>query len=271
MSLIIVDGKNHIQAELLAYTKGVYSPIATFRVRFHRYVAEQFLKHRMFSCNAISSRAMTVPKMNDWVDKYPAVPLFWGARQKGMQPSEECRHSVDVPIINKKEYTCEFSCELPDTTWHAAKDIATFISDQYWQAGYHQQIPNRLTHPFQMAEYIVTATDWDNFFNLRLHDDAAQSEITELARCMKECFDRCKPQEGYFLKRGNFNIWHLPMIKEEEINTHFSNDLLILSAARCAVISYNNHDTGELMGIDQAKKIYNHLLSDTNPHYTPVS
>ena len=42
-----------------------------------------------------------------------------------------------------------------------------------------------------------------------------------------------------------------------------------MSAARCAIVSYNNHDTDELLSIDKAKRIYNHLISDTNPHWTP--
>ena len=63
--------------------------------------------------------------------------------------------------------------------------------------------------------------------------------------------------------------WHLPYILEEEKKFQIS-DLLVLSAARCAVVSYNNHDTDELLGVEKAKKIYTHLISDTNPHYTPL-
>lgn len=85
----LVKGLNGIEAECLLRTKGDYSDICTLRIRFPRFVAEQFLKHRMFSCNAMSSRALSVPKMNDWVKENPVEPLFWGARKKGMQPDQQ--------------------------------------------------------------------------------------------------------------------------------------------------------------------------------------
>ena len=191
MSLITVNGGNHIQAELLAYTKGVYSPIATFRVRFHRYVAEQFLKHRMFSCNAISSRAMSVPKMNARIDKYPAIPLFWGAQEKGMQPNQECNNKIEDVWLPGNYDQVNLSRE---DAWDEMRNSFCLWAEDYWDADYHQQIPNRLTHPFQMTEYIVTSTDWSNSFNLRLHDDGAQAEINELARCMEACLDDVEPQ-----------------------------------------------------------------------------
>ncbi len=137
------------------------------------------------------------------------------------------------------------------------------LAKAYWEAGYHQQIPNRLTHPFQMAEYIVTATDFDNFFNLRLYDKAAQSEITELARCMKKAIDKAPVME---LIEG----WHIPYLTEDDLNCLTLPEMLKVSAARCAIISYNNHDSDQLLPMEKAEKIYKHLINDTNPHYTPM-
>ena len=254
---MIVKGKAGIEAEVLLKSEGTHSNIVTLRVRFPRFVAEQFLKHRMFSCNAVSSRAMSVPKMNQWILNNTADPIFWGAQKKGMQPDVE--HSQ--LLQDSEGYGTYIGLEdtTPEEAWYDARNFAMCMAKAYWDAGYHQQIPNRLTHAFQMAEYIVTATDFDNFFNLRLHDKAAQSEITELARCMKEAIDKA-PFTGLY--KG----WHIPYVTDDELLTLELDDLLKVSAARCAIISYNNHDSDELLSVEKAKKIYNHLMNDTNPH-----
>ena len=201
---------------------------------------------------------MSVPKMNKWIEDNPATPLFWGAQKKGMQPVEECKNQIPISTKLFKEYNID-----REELWEMAQENACLTAKKYWDAGYHQQIPNRLTHAFQMAEYIVTATDWDNFFALRLHDDAAQSEIKELARCMKEALETavmCAPRSG----------WHLPYVSNEDLEMHGLRKCKILSAARCCVISYNNHETDQPMSLEKAEKLFNHLVTDTNPHYTPL-
>jgi len=225
---MLVKGKAGIEAEVLLKSAGVYSNIVTLRVRFPRFVAEQFLKHRMFSCNAVSSRAMSVPKMNKWILDNTADPIFWGAQKKGMQPDQE--HSVLLQDVEGYGQYIGLEDTTPEEAWYDARNFAMCMAKAYWDAGYHQQIPNRLTHAFQMAEYIVTATDFDNFFNLRLHDKAAQSEITELARCMKEAIDKT-------LSKNLHKGWHIPYVVEEELDN---------------------------------LSIYNHLINDTNLHLTPM-
>ena len=48
----------------------------------------------------------------------------------------------------------------------------------------HKQVANRLLEPFMWHTVIVTATEWDNFFNLRCHPDA-QPEIRLVAESMR--------------------------------------------------------------------------------------
>lgn len=255
---MIIKGEGGIEAECLLKTEGLYAPLITLRVRFPRFVAEQFLKHRMFSCNAVSSRAMSVPKMNRWIQENPSKPLFWGAQVKGMQPQEECNNLIED--IDTFGTYIGFEGSTREEAWEWSKTHAMATAQAFWEAGYHQQIPNRLTHAFQMAEYIVTATDWSNFFNLRLHDKAAQCEITELARCIEKAIDSAPLSHGE---------WHLPMLTLKDRTELSLEDMLILSAARCAVISYNNHNTGGLMTLEGARRLFEHLISDTNPHLTP--
>lgn len=264
---MIIRGQGGIEAEILAYTDNpdTGKPIITFRLKFHRYVVEQFLKHRVMSCNANSSRAMSVPKMNQWILDNPANPIFWGAQKKGMQP--DTGHNALLSDIDEYSNYIDLNGMTNEEAWEDAKTHVMARALAYWEAGYHQQIPNRLTHCFQMANYIVTATEFDNFFNLRLHDKAAQSEISELARCMKLAIDSYTPQRPI---KKNGQHWHLPYILQSEIEALELDDLLILSSARCAIVSYNNHNTENLLSLDSAKKIYNHLINDNNPHLTPM-
>jgi len=260
--MIVKHQNSGIEAEVLCKSKSDYGPdLVTLRIRFPRFVAEQFLKHRMFSCNAVSSRAMSVPKMNNWILGHTSEPIFWGAQKKGMQPDQKCDNLLkDVEAFG---YYLDLEGITPEEAWYEARNFAMAMAQAYWNAGYHQQIPNRLTHAFQMAEYIVTATDFENFFNLRLRDKAAQSEINKLADVMNQAIEL----SDYI---GLYEGWHLPYVTEEEKQSLSVEDLRVVSAARCAIISYNNHDTDQLLSVDKAYKIYNHLINDTNPHYTPM-
>jgi thymidylate synthase ThyX len=97
----------------------------------------------------------------------------------------------------------------------------------------HKQHLNDYLKPFLLQKKVWTATEWDNFFNLRLHKDA-KPEMQELAKCMKEAMDSSTPKE---LKPGE---WHLPYIPEEDCLETTTDNFIKLSVARCARVSYNN-------------------------------
>lgn len=203
--------------------------ITTMELCYHRFIHSEFMTHRMFSRNASSSRAIPVEKMINQVKENPATPIHWGKNQPGMQAREE----FDEDDI------LGFQSDWMETAKKVG-EVAKYLS----VLGLHKQVVNRLLEPFQFIKVIVTATEWDNFFNLRLHPDA-QPEIQELARCMKEAMEASSPM---LLKRGE---WHLPYITEDEgisllldaEYTKFNIEKAIkCSVARCARVSYNNHD-----------------------------
>ena len=63
--------------------------LTTFVLKFPRFILPEFNTHRMLSKNASSSRAIPVQKMIDAVIDGPAVPMFWGKNQPGMQAQVE--------------------------------------------------------------------------------------------------------------------------------------------------------------------------------------
>ncbi len=202
--------------------------LTTMELCYQRFIHSEFMTHRMFSKNAASSRAIPTQKMLDQVEANPAMPVHWGKNQPGMQASEEILHTGIA--VNRWEL--------------AASDAAYHANILFRDAEVHKQVTNRLLEPFMWINVIVTATEWDNFFALRLHEDA-QPEIRLLAQHMEAAMEWSNPVH---LK---FHEWHLPYVTEEERLSLLLDDEYTTfnietakkcSAARCARVSYLNHD-----------------------------
>lgn len=199
--------------------------LTTMELCYHRFIHAEFMTHRMFSRNASSSRAIPVDKVIEQVINSPAIPVSWGINRPGMQAIEE--------LVEEEE---------AEESWKVGVARAVYTAKQLQKHKLHKQIVNRVLEPYQMIRVIVTATEWENFFKLRLHKDA-QPEIQELARCMKEVMDEATPDLLQPVQ------WHLPYIKTGEfVMSMFSskkelyNTAIKCSVARCARVSYNNHD-----------------------------
>lgn len=221
-----------ISAKVIADTIHKGHRITSLQLVMPRFILAQFNTHRSFSRSTTSSRAIPTAKLLDMVRTEYAHPVFWGKNQAGMQASEELEESIKQLALNE---------------WRIAALNAANSAEKLLELGVHKQIANRVLEPFMWAETIVTATEWDNFFNLRLHEDS-QPEIQELARCMKEALDNSEPKNSTV---------HLPYITFEEmedfvqglltsdsesINIELYKYFAPISAARCARVSYLNHD-----------------------------
>lgn len=200
--------------------------LTSLQLKYPRFIHSEFMTHRMFSRNASSSRAIPVSKMLDEIQNNPAIPIYWGKNKPGMQADEECNNNVrecsDGDLTDRK------------TAWLRAALLASIAANHFDCAGYHKQIVNRITEPFQWISVIVTATEWENFFNLRL-DKAAQPEIQHLAHIMREAFHSSIPN---LILPGQ---WHVPYVGEGRAKKKCWQKRNY-SAARCARVSYNNHD-----------------------------
>jgi hypothetical protein len=118
------------------------------------------------------------------------------------------------------------------------KQVETTIRDRAQPPEWlnvHKQVANRLLEPFMWHTVIVTATEWDNFWNLRCHPDA-QPEIRLVAETMRDTMEASEPEE---LAEGE---WHLPLVRPEDREQVASiEDLIKISAGRCARVSYLTH------------------------------
>jgi hypothetical protein len=122
--------------------------------------------------------------------------------------------------------------------------------------GLHKQLSNRLMEPWMHINTIVTSTEFENFDNLRDHS-AAQPEMRELCVQTKKARAESTP-----VLRDD---WHLPYITAEDREFCETSTLIKLSVARCARVSYLNHEGV----VDFAKDIalYDDLLR--NGHMSP--
>lgn len=199
--------------------------LTTFEVSFPRIVLAEFNTHRVFSRNSASSRAIPVQKMLQKVMDDPFIPIYWGKNQKGMQAAEELSPEEQHRALHQ---------------WMLARDNAISVVQrlQAPDIDLHKQIANRLLEPWLWHTVIVTATEWDNFFHLRMHKDA-QPEIRRVACMMWDLFDQHVPQDV------RVGFVHLPLCEDRQdlILAGFSLDeIKRISVGRCARVSYLTHD-----------------------------
>jgi thymidylate synthase ThyX len=176
------------------------------------------MTHRVFSRNAMSSRAVPVAKMIAQVRNDPAQPIHWGANQPGMQANGEIDPSLHEKAI---------------ILWRMAAGAAADRAEQMAELGLHKQVVNRVLEPFQWMHTIVTATETDNFFSLRRHE-AADPNIKALADVWHTAMEVSQPR---------VREAHIPYITHaDEILVEDTMELCLIAAARCARVSYLNHD-----------------------------
>ena len=230
--------------------------LTTFEIEYPRIVMSEFNTHRSVSKNSSSSRAIPVSKMLEHTQNINLKPIYFGSKKSGMQAGDEL---VGNDLINAKLF------------WEAALFDAITWATELDELGVAKEVCNRLVEPFQLVKVVCTATDWDNFFNLRLHPDA-DPNICMLAYKMYEAMQESKPIE---LKAGE---WHLPFVNigwngkgemcyaDDDFNFVELEQAIKLSAASCASVSYRT----EGMTLEKADKIFDMLIKAEVVHSSPL-
>lgn len=248
-----------------------YENLWTFELTYPRYIHSEFMTHRVFSRNASSSRAIPVRRVIEQVRENPVMPPKVFMNQKGMVGETEADEVTTTAF---------------HVFWKEAADNACKTAEMMERLGIHKQHINRILEPFQFIKVIVTATEWYNFFALRLAPDA-QPEIRQLARVIYDEMDRYRnkevgvlevsiPRKGcpdIFARMGAdkvHTIVSLPYITDEDIKKIGKDNyrqLMKISAARCARVSYNNHD-GSNPDLEKDMKLYDRLYDGR--HLSPM-
>lgn len=234
-----------ITTKVVAHSRAPGAPdLITLQLRYPRMIHAEFLTHRVFSRNASSSRAIPIERMIQDVIEDPATPVVWGSNKPGMQAGDEIDTMVDFGTHSAIESAYGRDEVSPKEAWLICRDLAIEGARAFASAGYHKQIANRLLEPFGHISVVVTATEWDNFFDLRCHPDADPT-MRALAEAMRDAIAGSEPDPLIILGTES----HLPYVTDgdvdlaaripaDELFSHFA----MISAARCARVSYLNHD-----------------------------
>lgn len=188
------------------------------------------------SRNASSSRAVPIQRLIDEALNDPAFPVEFGSHQPGMQaaaPTGKLVGCYQTPADGVLDYN-----EVPpEDAWLTARDWAVSVAKGFMEAGYAKQVVNRLLEPFTHITVLISSTEWDNFFKLRRHPDADPT-MRALADAIWDAMQ--EPEES--LEMPEYG-WHLPFIAKEERGCFATGrEAAMVSAARCARVSYLRHD-----------------------------
>lgn len=223
--------------------------ITTMELVMPRIILAEFNTHRAFSRNSASSRAVSVEKKIREVEENPFIPLVWGLNEKGMQANT---------IVDKEK------AEEGEYQWLWARDKAVGAAQALHTRGFHKQVINRLLEPFLWHTVLVTATEWENFFDQRcspLAEPHMEMLANKMIRAMEDSIPIVYPSTH----------WHLPFVDGIYFNRPKHGDSLqdsiLVSAARCARVSYQKH--GQETKWEDDLKIGNSLLSANPPHWSP--
>lgn len=243
---------NNTKAVILKDSIDIYgNRLTTFRLTYPRIILSEFNTHKMLSKNTSSSRAIPVKENIERILIDPFIPEDWVKNSRGM-------YSLENIAIN--------SVETIESIWLESSNCARKYAKQLAENELHKQYANRILEPYMYVDTIVSGTDFDNFFHLRISSDA-QPEIQFLANLMYKEYRYSKPT---LLKYGQ---WHLPYIDTNfdsngDIHYTVNNNLLDLdtaikvSVSCCGQVSYRKLNTS----VEKALEIYDKFVSGDKVH-----
>lgn len=181
---------------------------------YPRIIHPEVLRHRVFSNGVSSSRATPVETL---IKNATYTPRHWTLNQPGM---------VGVACADEDKIA------VAEHHWNSARAEAIARARALARHGFHKQHVNRILEPFSFVRHLITSTEWDNFFALRLAPDA-DPEIQDLARAIKGAIDASV---------SAYRLVHAPYVSRDEQDRLGYEVSQRVSAARCARVSYMKHN-----------------------------
>ena len=275
-------GKSFFERETLISAKVIADSInetgqrlTTFELEFPRLILSECNTHGAIEKNTSSSQAIPVSKMLDHILEQNLKPIYFGSKKSGMQAGNELTGE---------------GLDFVKCVWGSSLESAVEYAEMLDKAGVAKEVTNRITEPYQLIKAVWSATDWENWFNLRLEKDA-DPNICMLAYKMYEALSKSKPT---LLKKGEY---HLPYVGKYDIPVAYSDlggyeyetgynvfyydkesdhtiehcltleEAIKYSVASCAQVSYRS----EGMTLDKAEKIWNMLVKSEVVHASPLT
>ena len=252
-SPLVVVGNEAITAELIESSINRYTgeQLITIKTVAPKFLDGEIRAHRAWSQNSSSSRAIPVSRT---LERGVYIPTDVRMQEPGMQ---------GYTNLNSKD-THSFRTEL----FKRALGMV-MLADKYAD-DIHKQHLNRYLEPWTLQTKVITGGLWsfEHFLGLRLESDADPA-IQALAQAIQKIFNGDTfLEDAKALGYDNPRDAHLPFILpgERQLGTHDMYSLQMASAARCARVSYNNHD-GKAANFDADLRLADQLL--TGRHASP--
>lgn len=203
--------------------------LTTMEWTFPRSILAEVNTHRKASKNAASSRAIPTPTLIRRVIDEPFIPDF-RVNQKGMQAGEALEDDDAIAARVR---------------WLSYRDAAVEHAQSLHSLNIHKQYINRLLEPWMWCTIIISATDWGNLFALRC-DAQAEPSFHTIADMALAAMRGSTPAAFYC------GQWHLPLTTQQERMYGQPQDWRMISAGRCARVSYLTHGGERDLGADVA-------------------
>ena len=143
-----------INAEIIADSVGINgNRITSFIIDVPQIIVKELLRHRMFSFSSSSMRAIPFNKVLEDIRENMFVPLAFQSHHSGMQGSE---------------YLMGEESEKAKQQWIESGLRACEEAERLYNLGVTKQLCSRIIEPFGYAKILITATEFDNFFELRM-------------------------------------------------------------------------------------------------------
>ena len=226
--------------------------IITWSLSYWLPIHAEMMTHKAFRRNAASNRAIPTKKILSRVINEMGMPLHWGANKPGMQADDEL---TGLRLL------------LAKGVWRMAGYSACAFTWALGKIGLHKQAANRVLMPYQMISVVITTTDRQAFYALRVHKDA-QPEMQDIARKMQAA-DKAAP-----VQMLDWGEWHIPYadgdyrltaVTKGRANLHES---LKTSVALCARASYLTHE-GRPTALEENIKLHDRLMNSVPMHASP--
>lgn len=253
MKKSVLTRKSNITAQIIADSINCRGErMTSLVIEYPRYVLAELNTHGMLCVNSSSSRSVPFKKQLELNMTNGATPINWGGHKAGMQAAEEIDNLVELfgNMYSREE------------AWEMSRQSASMFTNAFGEAGYAKEIVNRIHEPYQTMKTVISATEWDNFFNLRYHPDADPN----LVRLAHEIFMAMKESTPIHLNEGE---WHTPFIKRERDENgvlHYYVDGVELepqlaadtSCTMAAQVSFRKLDST----LDAIQRIFTRLIND---------
>ena len=207
-----MENYNLISAKIVADSLNQFGErITTMKLVFPRIILAEFNTHRMFNRNSASSRAIPLHKMVKAVEENPFIPIAWQKEHTGMQGDDYIIDEKDLRRI-KEDWL-----EARDNAVYSATQLNNGFNIKDEEGNYvitrpdlrvnrvTKQLCNRLLEPFMYHTVLVTATEWENFFELRCPKYHKPYE-TIYYRSKKDLLNSLPDVDAKIIKKESTNI-----------------------------------------------------------------